>query len=63
MSEEAKPEIVTMHAIRRGDQLYVLLEDITTYLKELGETEEIDVRNRLDEAIFELMKLKNGKKN
>lgn len=60
MSDESenKPEIIQIHSIRRGETLYVSIDDIANYLKELAMTEEIDVKNRIEEAVFNLMQLK-----
>lgn len=42
--------------IKNNNKIYLLAEDVASFIKEIASTEETDVRNRLNEAASNLMK-------
>lgn len=56
------PEIFQFHCVKHpNNKVYLLLDDVAEFLRDLGSTEETDVRNRLEEAADNVMKLKEDK--
>jgi hypothetical protein len=45
-----KPETFLFRFVKIRGVRYLRLDDVATFLRELGSAEETDVRNRLDEA-------------
>ena len=46
-----------MRIVNVRGAIYIRLEDVALYIRDLGSTEETDVRNRLDQASREVEKL------
>ena len=55
-----KPEQFNFRYIDVRGMRYLRLEDVVTYVRALGSTEETDVRNRLDEAARVIARVENA---
>jgi|688.fasta_scaffold35311_8 hypothetical protein len=54
-------EQIQFRFLKKNDSIYIRKEDVINYLLEIAATEEIDVRNRLNQAASNINKL--GDKN
>jgi hypothetical protein len=56
-----EPEIFQFHCVKHpGNKTYLLIDDVVQFLREMAATEETDVRNRLEEAAANVLKLKGS---
>jgi len=60
MSQNPEPEPpFQFHCVKHpGNKVYLLVDDVAEFLRDLGSTEPTDTRNMLEEAAEKLLKLK-----
>ena len=59
--ETEETEIFQFHFTRHpGNRIYLLIDDVAEFIRDIGSTENTDVRNRLEQAAGNILKLKEG---
>jgi hypothetical protein len=51
------PEKKDIRFIKHNDAVYLRLEDVAAFVRDIGATEETDVRNRLNDAAINIEKI------
>ncbi len=59
--EPEETEIFQFHFTRHpGNRIYLLIDDVAEFIRDIGSTENTDVRNRLEQAARNILNLKEG---